>query len=248
MMRMLLIKQIICSSYFKRFKSPSKVLNTKTLWFWLESVIKELLLLIIWQQNIPFIIRDLDSKCNRSSLDYSFIKIFKNNADLESNFLHYIAENSRQVIYSWFHSAGWSIKSKPILSNGWWFDISLSFQNIRKKSLYEAVEIIISKFCHKLTKGGGAYVHIFLISFLNETCETRQELLIFEFWDKNASKFSIPSQRGIMQYVSWPFINRKVKFPVVLFRLQKKITVKRTKDKLWLGSGGGFWFTESTGG
>jgi hypothetical protein len=42
------------------------------------------------------------------------------------------------------------------------FDISLSFQNIRKKSLYEAVEIVISSFVIKLTKGGGAYVQYFL--------------------------------------------------------------------------------------
>jgi hypothetical protein len=41
------------------------------------------------------------------------------------------------------------------------FDISLSFQNIRKKSLYEAVEIIISKFLSPHLEDGGAYVHIF---------------------------------------------------------------------------------------
>jgi hypothetical protein len=41
------------------------------------------------------------------------------------------------------------------------FDISLSFQNI-KKSLYEAVEIIISKFLSpNLAEGGGAYAIFF---------------------------------------------------------------------------------------
>jgi hypothetical protein len=43
------------------------------------------------------------------------------------------------------------------------YDISLSFQNIRKKSLYEAVEVVITKFLSpNLAKGGGAYVQYFL--------------------------------------------------------------------------------------
>jgi hypothetical protein len=54
------------------------------------------------------------------------------------------------------------------------YDISLSFQNIRKKN--EAVEVVITKFLSpNLAKGGGAYVQYFLISFSNEMSETRQE-------------------------------------------------------------------------
>jgi hypothetical protein len=39
------------------------------------------------------------------------------------------------------------------------FDISLSFQNI-KKSLYEAVEIIVSNFYRQTSEGGALYISV----------------------------------------------------------------------------------------
>jgi hypothetical protein len=58
----------------------------------------------------------------------------------------------------------WNIKRNDFENWLTSFDISLSFQNIRKKSLYEAVEIVISKFCRQsLPKAAERMCNIFLI-------------------------------------------------------------------------------------
>ncbi len=78
------------------------------------------------------------------------LKYLKNNADLEAKayFLHYVAEHIQDKLpIHDFIAEGMALFQETEFEN--WlmsFDISLSFQNIRKKSLYEAVEIIISKF------------------------------------------------------------------------------------------------------
>jgi hypothetical protein len=65
------------------------------------------------------------------------------------------------------------------------YDISLSFQNIRKKSLYEAVEVVITKFYHKSCQGGGAYVQYFLDIVLERDVRNQAGIADFlNFWDK----------------------------------------------------------------
>ncbi len=78
------------------------------------------------------------------------LKYLKNNADLEAKayFLHYVAEHIQDKLPVHDFIAEGMALFQEIEFENWLmgFDISLSFQNIRKKSLYEAVEIIISKF------------------------------------------------------------------------------------------------------
>ncbi|MFE3867605.1 UvrD-helicase domain-containing protein [Flavobacterium sp. LS2P90] len=89
------------------------------------------------------------------------LKYLKNNADLEAKayFLHYVGEHiqDKMPVHD-FIAQGMEHKQEVDFEN--WlmsFDISLSFQNIRKKSLYESVETIISKFLSPaLSKGEGA--------------------------------------------------------------------------------------------
>jgi hypothetical protein len=65
------------------------------------------------------------------------------------------------------------------------YDISLSFQNIRKKSLYEAVEVVIKFFIINLAKGGGAYVQYFLDIVLERDVRNQAGIADFlNFWDK----------------------------------------------------------------
>ncbi|MDI6045342.1 UvrD-helicase domain-containing protein [Flavobacterium yafengii] len=88
------------------------------------------------------------------------LKYLKNSSDLESkaNFLQYLAKNSQDKLpIHDFIAQGMALFQETdfelwLMS----FDVSLSFQNIRKKSLYEAVETIISKFLSpSLSKGKG---------------------------------------------------------------------------------------------
>ncbi|WP_158730407.1 MULTISPECIES: exodeoxyribonuclease V subunit beta [unclassified Flavobacterium] len=88
------------------------------------------------------------------------LKYLKNSSDLESkaNFLQYIAQNSQDKLPVHDFIAQGMALHKEIDFETWLlgFDVSLSFQNIRKKSLYEAVETIISKFLSpSLSKGKG---------------------------------------------------------------------------------------------
>jgi very-short-patch-repair endonuclease len=89
------------------------------------------------------------------------LKYLKNSSDLEAkaHFLHYVADTIQDKLpVHDFIAQGMDKKQEAEFEN--WltdFDISLSFQDIRKKSLYESVETIISKFLLPTSsKGGGA--------------------------------------------------------------------------------------------
>jgi len=89
------------------------------------------------------------------------LKYLKNSSDLEAkaHFLHYVADNIQDKLdVHDFIAQGMDKKQESEFEN--WltnFDISLTFQDIRKKSLYESVETIISKFLSPaLSKGEGA--------------------------------------------------------------------------------------------
>ena len=89
------------------------------------------------------------------------LKYLKNSSNLKAkaHFLHYVAEHiqDKLAIHD-FIAQGMDQKKESEFEN--WllnFDISLSFQDIRKKSLYESVELIVSKFLSPtLSKGEGA--------------------------------------------------------------------------------------------
>jgi ATP-dependent exoDNAse (exonuclease V) beta subunit len=117
------------------------------------------------------------------------------------------------------------------------FDISLSFQNIRKKSLYEAVEIIISKFLSpNLAEGGGAYVQYFLDMVLERDVRNQAGISDFlNFWGKNAEKFSIPSPEGNNAVRIMTIHKSKgLEFPVVIMPFAEEDYSRKPKDKLWL--------------
>jgi len=89
------------------------------------------------------------------------LKYLKNSSDLEAkaHFLHFVAEHIQDQLPIHDFIAQGMDKRKEAEFENWLmdFDISLSFQDIRKKSLYESVELIVSKFLLPTSsKGGGA--------------------------------------------------------------------------------------------
>ncbi|TDE06836.1 UvrD-helicase domain-containing protein [Flavobacterium hiemivividum] len=120
------------------------------------------------EQNIPLLSSEtlMIQNATEVRLIIHLLKYLKNNADLEAkaHFLHYIAENIQdQLPVHDFIAKGMEQKleadfEKWLMS----YDISLSFQNIRKKSLYEAVEVIVAKFILPPvpSEGGGDVVDI----------------------------------------------------------------------------------------
>jgi ATP-dependent exoDNAse (exonuclease V) beta subunit len=168
------------------------------------------------------------------------LKYLKNSSDLEAkaNFLQYLAQNSQDKLpVHDFIAKGMSLFQETDFEN--WlmsFDVSLSFQNIRKKSLYEVVEVIISKFLNPKTSN--AYVQYFLDIVLERDIRNQAGISDFlNFWDKNAEKFSIPSPEGTNAVRIMTIHKSKgLEFPVVIFPFAEEDYNRKPKDKLWLNA------------
>ncbi|WJS95476.1 UvrD-helicase domain-containing protein [Flavobacterium johnsoniae] len=166
------------------------------------------------------------------------LRYLNNSANLESkaNFLHYLASNKdlSMPVHD-FIALGMSYKVEKEFEN--WlltFDVAFSFENVRKKSLYEAVEIIISKFI--LPSEGNAYVQFFLDIVLERDIRNQAGVSDFlVFWDKNAEKFSIPSPEGNNAVRIMTIHKSKgLEFPVVIMPFADEDYNRKPKDKLWL--------------
>ncbi|MFL9829874.1 UvrD-helicase domain-containing protein [Flavobacterium sp. ST-87] len=168
------------------------------------------------------------------------LKYLKNNADLESKayFLHYVAVHIQdQLAVHDFIAQGMEQKQENDFEQ--WllsFDISLSFQNIRKKSLYEAVEIIVSKFLSDTSQIGNAYIQYFLDIVLERDVRNQAGIADFlDFWDKNGAKYSIPSPEGNNAVRIMTIHKSKgLEFPVVIMPFAEEDYSRKPKDKLWL--------------
>ena len=166
------------------------------------------------------------------------LKYLKNSSDLEAkaHFLHYVADNIQdQLPVHDFIAQGMDKKQESEFEN--WltnFDISLSFQDIRKKSLYESVETIISKFLR--SQNGNAYIQYFLDIVLERDVRNQAGISDFlNYWDKNAEKFSIPSPEGKNAVRIMTIHKSKgLEFPVVIMPFADEDYSRSPKNKLWI--------------
>jgi len=168
------------------------------------------------------------------------LRYLKNNSDKESKayFLHYLAQNSQDKLpVHDFIAQGMGHTNETDFEN--WlesFDVSLSFQNIRKKSLYEAVEIIISKFLNP--QKSNSYVQYFLDIVLERDIRNQAGISDFlNFWDKNSEKFSIPSPEGNNAVrIMTIHTSKGLEFPVVIMPFADEDYSRSPKNKLWIGT------------
>lgn len=168
------------------------------------------------------------------------LKYLKNNSDKESKayFLHYLAQNSQDKLpIHDFIAQGMGYTNEKDFED--WlerFDVALSFQNSKKKSLYEAVELIISKFLNP--ENSNAYVQYFLDIVLERDIRNQAGISDFlNFWDKNSEKFSIPSPEGNNAVRIMTIHKSKgLEFPVVIFPFAEEDYSRSPKDKLWINA------------
>jgi ATP-dependent exoDNAse (exonuclease V) beta subunit len=166
------------------------------------------------------------------------LKYLKNSSDLDAkaHFLHYVAENSQDKLPVHDFIANGMQEKKEVEFENWLmsFDISLSFQDIRKKSLYESVEGIVSKFLH--SQKGNAYIQYFLDIVLERDIRNQAGISDFlNYWDKNADKFSIPSPEGNNAVRIMTIHKSKgLEFPVVIMPFAEEDYSRSPKDKLWI--------------
>jgi ATP-dependent exoDNAse (exonuclease V) beta subunit len=166
------------------------------------------------------------------------LNYLKNANDLEAKayFLYYIGfYNLPPSEIHDFIAKGMSFVSETELET--WletFDMSLSFQNIRKKALYETVELLISK-CIPVSKNN-AYLQYFLDIVLERDIKNQAGVADFlEYWEKKKTSFSIPSPEGnnAVRIISI-HKSKGLEFPIVIFPFADENYSRQRKDKLWV--------------
>jgi ATP-dependent exoDNAse (exonuclease V) beta subunit len=193
------------------------------------------------EQNIPLLSSETLMIQNSSDVQMiiNVLKYLKNSSDIEakSYFLLYIANHVQNELPVHDFIAKGKEKTQEEEFEKWLteFDISLSFQDIRKKSLYEAVEIIGSKFLSP-TLSGNSYVQYFIDIVLERDVRNQAGIADFlNYWEKNGEKFSIPSPEGKNAVRIMTIHKSKgLEFPVVIMPFADEDYVRKPKDKLWL--------------
>ena len=161
------------------------------------------------------------------------------NQDAKAHFLEYLAKDfEAEIEMHDFMSKGMSFENEVDFEE--WllkFDLKLSFKNLRKKSLYEAVEIIITTFFNPSNaKVVNGYVQYFQDIVLERDIRNQAGISDFlNFWDKNASKYSIPSPEGNNAVRIMTIHKSKgLEFPVVIMPFADEDYSRSPKNKLWL--------------
>ena len=110
----------------------------------------------------------------------------------------------------------------------------ISFTACKKKSLYEAVETLISVFLEQ--KINTSYLQYFLDLVLEKDVKSQSSIADFlEYWDKTGFQKSIPSPEGTNAVRIMTIHKSKgLEFPVVIFPFAEEDFTKKIKDKLWI--------------
>ena len=161
----------------------------------------------------------------------------KNDLLAKANFLYYLALAQDKLQTHDFIAAGINLRDESEFQN--WlneFSIDFSFANIRKKSLYEATEIIISKIIS--TQKRNAYVQFFLDLVLEHDLKKQAGISDFlNYWATNSEKLSIPSPEGNDAVRIMTIHKSKgLEFPVVIFPFADEDYSKGPKEKMWLNA------------
>lgn len=170
----------------------------------------------------------------------NLLRYLNNYSDLESKayFLYYLAQKQPKPFHVHdFMAKGMEFSNESDFEK--WlqeFDVSFSFQNIRKKSLYEATEIIISRVIpiEKRT----AYVQFFQDIVLEQDVKRQAGIADFlVYWDNNSHKLSIPSPESNDAIKIMTIHKSKgLEFPVVIFPFADEDYSKGPREKIWLNA------------
>lgn len=140
----------------------------------------------------------------------------------------FIAEGMKQQGESMFEE--WLTHKMPASTSG------NSFSDIRKKSLYEAVEILIRKFLPLASDN--AYLQDFQDIVMERELRNQGGIADFlSYWEKHKADFSIPApeERDAVKILT---IHKAkgLEFPVVIMPYADEDYGRKPKDKLWLNA------------
>jgi ATP-dependent exoDNAse (exonuclease V) beta subunit len=167
----------------------------------------------------------------------NLLRYLKSNENIEAkaHFLYFAAGTQSSIAIHDFIAEGMAQPTEEHLEN--WLrlhGINMSFRNCRKRSLYEAVETIVDAFVKE--KSNQSYVQYFLDLVLERDMRTQSGIADFlEYWDKNGSKFSIPSPEGNDAVRIMTIHKSKgLEFPVVIFPFAEEDYSRAPRSKMWL--------------
>ncbi|MGV9002686.1 UvrD-helicase domain-containing protein [Flavobacterium sp.] len=168
----------------------------------------------------------------------NLLRYLNNYSDLESkaNFLCYLGQKEPKPFQVHdFMAKGMEFTTEADFEK--WlqeFDVSFSFHNIRKKSLYEATEIIISRVIPMGKRT--AYVQFFQDIVLEQDIKRQAGTADFlVYWDNNSHKLSIPSpENNDAVKIMTIHKSKGLEFPVVIFPFADEDYSKGPKEKIWL--------------
>ncbi|VXB39478.1 ATP-dependent helicase [Flavobacterium sp. 9AF] len=112
--------------------------------------------------------------------------------------------------------------------------ITISFKSCRKKSLYEAVEIIVANFIRE--KANSSYVQYFLDLVLERDNKLQAGITDFiSYWEKVGFKKSIPSPEGSNAIRIMTIHKSKgLEFPIVIYPFAEENFSAMSRNKLWI--------------
>jgi ATP-dependent exoDNAse (exonuclease V) beta subunit len=190
--------------------------------------------------NVPLI--SSETLLIRNSTEVQFVinvlKYLKNQNDKEAKalLLLYLATNNFKIdVAHDFVSSGLKlIKENEFEAWLMKFDVSIRFDDLRKKSLYESAEKIISLFISN--QSSYSHLHYFLDVVMERDYHKQAGISDFlVFWEENSSKYSIPSPDGSNSVKILTIHKSKgLEFPVVIFPFADEDYDKKPKDKIWV--------------
>ena len=165
------------------------------------------------------------------------LKYLKSNKDQESKVyvLYYVAKKLQNAYSTHdFIALTKDLSEVELESFLKKLDISISFQNCRKKSLYEAVEIIVDIFIQEKTNT--SYVQYFLDLVLERDSKLQSSISDFlEYWEKTGFQKSIPSPEGNDAIRIMTIHKSKgLEFPVVIYPFADEDFNRKIRNKIWV--------------
>lgn len=189
------------------------------------------------ENNIPFISSEtlLVSSSDQVLFIIELLEFIKNkiNIQAKANFLYFIGRQLEvESIHDFIKNGVRATNEKEfeawLLSCGYDF----SFEIIRKKSLYETAEIIVSVF---LKDANNVYIMSFLDLILEQNIRNQSSIDDFLlFWKEQGHKKSIPSPKRNAIQILTIHKSKGLEFPVVIFPFADEDYARSIKDKLWV--------------
>jgi ATP-dependent exoDNAse (exonuclease V) beta subunit len=160
----------------------------------------------------------------------------QDNLEARANFLYYLAsKNQEEHSRHDFILKGMECQ-REIDLEAWLleFDISITFKDLRRKSLYEVVELILFRLIPD--NNCNIYLQCFLDLVLERDYHRQAGISDFLiFWEKNCEKYSIPSPEGDNAVRILTIHKSKgLEFPVVIIPFADEDYERKPKDKIWI--------------